>query len=250
MCTLTWLKDESGYQVLFNRDELKSRQRALPPQLHRQGPVTYIAPTDPDAGGSWISTNQFGITLCLLNHYQAPIPMAQENWISRGLLIKDLADKSTTQAILSHLAQRGLSQYKPFDLLIFSLRQLPLQISWDGLNLNKKTNPDMPLTSSSFNTTSVIRNRISQLTSTPPSSVKLLLDYHLGHLPEKGPYSVCMHRDDASTVSFSHIQVNNVSALFHYWDGPPCEALSSAPTSIKLEQEVPRPSEIIQSGRG
>jgi len=236
MCTLTWLTTESGYQVFFNRDELKSRQRALPPQLHREGVVTYIAPTDPDAGGSWISTNQLGVTLCLLNNYHALIP-PRHNWISRGLLVTDLAQQLTAQAVLSDLTQKNLDHFKPFDLLIFSRRDLPLQISWDGVSLSEKTNPEAPITSSSFSTTTAIRNRLAHLVNAPRLSTDLLREYHAGHLPEKGPYSVCMHRDDASTVSFSHIQVDDLGTTFHYWDGPPCEALDKAPVTIKVAKE-------------
>ena len=236
MCTLTWLTTEFGYQVFFNRDELKSRQRALPPQVHREGAVTYIAPTDPDAGGSWISTNQLGVTLCLLNNYHAVIP-SRPNWISRGLLVKGLAQQLTAQAALLDLAQKNLDYFKPFDLLIFSQQDLPLQVSWDGVNLSEKANPVAPITSSSFSTATVIQNRLAHLINAPNLSTDLLRNYHAGHLPEKGPYSVCMHRDDASTVSFSHIQVDDLGATFHYWDGPPCEALGKAPVIIKIAKE-------------
>lgn len=74
MCTITWLTRDNGYELFFNRDELRSRQRAAPPQLHQDSKIRYLAPIDSDAGGTWISANQFGLSLCLLNNYGAAAP--------------------------------------------------------------------------------------------------------------------------------------------------------------------------------
>ena len=45
---------------------------------------------------------------------------------------------------------------------------------------------------------------------------------HSSHLPEKGAYSVCMHRSDAQTVSYSEITIFDNQASFHHCDGAPC----------------------------
>ena len=42
------------------------------------------------------------------------------------------------------------------------------------------------------------------------------LDFHAGHHPERGPYSVCMHRPNAQTVSFSWIRVDRDGVRFRY----------------------------------
>jgi membrane protein DedA with SNARE-associated domain len=46
MCTVTWLMHADSYAVFFNRDELKTRSRALPPAIKKQNGVRHIAPVD------------------------------------------------------------------------------------------------------------------------------------------------------------------------------------------------------------
>ena len=54
-----------------------------------------------------------------------------------------------------------------------------------------------------------------------------LLAYHTGHASgaEQGDaYSVCMHREDASTKSLSRIRVGASEVSFSYAPGAPCQA--------------------------
>ena len=44
----------------------------------------------------------------------------------------------------------------------------------------------------------------------------MLQAYHRSRDPLGGPYSVYMHRDDAETVSFSHVRVRADEIEFHY----------------------------------
>ncbi|MCV6603730.1 MAG: NRDE family protein, partial [Porticoccaceae bacterium] len=72
MCTLSWIQHQDSYSLVFNRDELNSRQRALPPALKTAlDGSRYLSPTDTDAGGSWLQVNEHGLTACLLNYYAA-----------------------------------------------------------------------------------------------------------------------------------------------------------------------------------
>ena len=45
---------------------------------------------------------------------------------------------------------------------------------------------------------------------------------------------ICMHRDDANTVSLSHISVDSTIARFNYADGAPCESSFEPPIEIEL----------------
>jgi hypothetical protein len=58
MCTVSWWREPDSYTVFFNRDELKTRSRALPPTIQQQNGVRYIAPTDADGGGTWLGSKQ------------------------------------------------------------------------------------------------------------------------------------------------------------------------------------------------
>ena len=63
MCTVTWHFINDGYELFFNRDELRTRAVAEPPTKATTRGVDYLAPTDPDAGGTWMALSRRGITV-------------------------------------------------------------------------------------------------------------------------------------------------------------------------------------------
>src|SRR5262245_8061057 len=71
--TVSWTPTREGYALRFNRDERRTRGPGLPPGMMEGDGVRFLAPTDADAGGTWIGVNQFGLTVGLLNRYhEAP----------------------------------------------------------------------------------------------------------------------------------------------------------------------------------
>ena len=91
MCTLTYLLTEHGYEIYFNRDEQRARLLALPPQFNPSREAIY--PIDANGQGTWLALTQSGLSLALLNNYQAPATPVDENSISRGQLILSLLAK-------------------------------------------------------------------------------------------------------------------------------------------------------------
>lgn len=253
MCTVSWLLEPNSYQLFFNRDEQRSRSIALPPQHYEGEGTSALMPVDPDGGGSWISVNEQGLTLCLLNFYQGQLPDGVLK--SRGQLLKSLSTLGSQQDISAELSAINLHQYAPFTLLAFARfgsETSAIEISsrgyqWDGVEL---TTLDIcsPMTSSSveFESVSAARQQHFKGLSESPDANHLLA-YHqshqlikghqlleskpqvnshplqMGHHTITGHQSVCMHRDDAKSVSFSHIEVNADQALFSYLDGSPCQ---------------------------
>ncbi|GAA6173401.1 hypothetical protein NBRC116592_30710 [Colwellia sp. KU-HH00111] len=69
MCTLAYLLHENGYEIFFNRDEQRARSPAILPAFYSS--INAIFPVDPQGKGTWIAVNQQGLTLALLNNYQA-----------------------------------------------------------------------------------------------------------------------------------------------------------------------------------
>jgi hypothetical protein len=67
MCTVSWIHQGSGYQLLCNRDEKRTRRPASAPQLLTRNNVRFVAPIDGDSGGTWVAVNEFGLSLVLLN---------------------------------------------------------------------------------------------------------------------------------------------------------------------------------------
>ncbi|MDH3285426.1 MAG: NRDE family protein, partial [Acidobacteriota bacterium] len=91
MCTATWLFEDDGYQLLFNRDESRARGRGEPARQFRAGDAIALAPRDSDFGGSWIGVNAGGVSLCILNRYEDDAMHEDGNaFSSRGLLLVSL----------------------------------------------------------------------------------------------------------------------------------------------------------------
>ncbi len=228
MCTISWFHHNSGYDVFFNRDEQVLRPKALPPAVRVFGNVRAIVPTDPQGGGTWIAVNQFGCTFALLNYYQGRMPKGK--LLSRGKIIPTLLGASSIDQVAELLRQSNLNKYAPFSLLFFSPAtgigtDIPL-FRWTGKAL-EESNAASPLISSAINYESVLQQRLSLYESmlrsrAEPLSPADFYRLHRSHEPEKSAYSICMHRDDARTVSLSHVSVDRKIA-FHYFDGSPCE---------------------------
>lgn len=240
MCTVTWLLQKNGYQIFFNRDELKTRRIAHPPAMGKLNGVNYIAPTDADAGGSWLGVNQFGLSLGLLNYYHGRMNHSDpaKEYISRGLLLTSLVDSTTQSEVIQHLNRLDLHNYRPFILVIWEPGKTVAACTWDHSRetVQIEKNAILPLTSSSFNAGQVIGDRrvlFQKLASDyHKMDTDFLFSFHQSHLPEAGPYSVCMHREDAHTVSFSRIIVTPEKIEFHYTPGSPCQNTALPPVTL------------------
>ncbi len=247
MCTVSWIHNLDGYELFCNRDESLTRQAALPPQVLDVGGVQAIAPRDGDFGGSWISVNEFGLSLCLLNLYQAPRRSGE--FISRGLLLMELAGSHSPVQVISRMDENRLRQFQPFTLLALGIGQpalpaLPaLIIQWNGSErlIDRNGDRQMPLTSSSFDPANVIESRKRSFDNRVAAAgfvdANLLRDVHRSHDPAQGASSTCMHRTDAATVSFSQIKVSSNSVEFRYHPHSPCR---TGKVEIKTLQRTKR----------
>lgn len=236
MCTLTWGRIEqgigssTGYHVHFNRDESRVRQQAIHPKLHSSESHQYLAPIDRDAMGTWILVNAFGLTACLLNNYINVKRTTGQR--SRGLLLRDLNIAKDIQHAEDILNQAAIEQYAPFDIFLFD-QQATLNIGWNGEIQTRIHNPENFKSSSGFDTDLAIKTRQSNF-QFENKDVDKLRHYHSSHIPEKSAYSVCMHRPDARTQSYTEIVVNDGIASMRYSDGPPCTSELSSPVHLLL----------------
>ena len=227
MCTMSWFKTVDGYELFFNRDEIKTRRRAEVPVIYNDNDVQIASPTDADAGGTWISANHFGITLCLLNHYEKEQLIRHTDWMSRGDIIRRLAVHSSLTNIEESFSSIDLGQYKPFRLYVLDRLGKSVFFTWDGQTMLKEYDIITPRSSSSYKPEMVRKARKNLFLSKKLSESKdreAYLDFHRSHEPGRSAYSVCMHRDNASTVSLSHIIVDADTVAFSYADGSPCQA--------------------------
>ena len=229
MCTVTWAASATGYRLFMNRDERFTRGSAEPPGVHRDTTVQYLSPTDSDAGGTWIAANEHGLTVCLLNHYPAePCGPGGERtgYRSRGHLVRDLIPARSAAEVSAAIRRMELARYRPFTLLAMCARARPVVHQWDGCGALESTEgPDRPMASSSFDSEAVIaarRDAYRRLVGDDPSPERLEA-YHRSHLPSRGAYSVCVHRDDGGTRSLTVVEVDSGRVTMTYHDGPPCE---------------------------
>ncbi|HZE70865.1 MAG TPA: NRDE family protein [Pyrinomonadaceae bacterium] len=228
MCTVSWLHQKGGYVLLCNRDERHTRKPASGPRHDSLRGVSFIAPVDGDHGGSWIGVNQFGLTLCLLNSYGVTNHIADRVYTSRGLLLKDLLDCQNSQQVIERLSDIKLDPFQAFTMAVLSVDKPAVLFEWTGreCSIDPDGEPRMPLTSSSLKDPNVVELRRKlfgdMVAQRGEVDAELLHRFHLSHLPERGPASVCMHRHDVSTVSLSVVTVTPQTVEFSYHSNSPC----------------------------
>ena len=240
MCTLSWIHHQDGYDLVFNRDELNSRQRALPPAIKLASDGThYLSPTDTDAGGSWLQVNEHGLTACLLNYYAADKAPSKDVH-SRGEIVLMLTECRTIAEAEAIVQQLDTSHYRGFDLVLLEANQRPVQYRWDAVSLTRHL-PEIPLTSSSYRTQEVCDYRRELFLRSAPQNLQQLLAFHdchdaeaSAHLPPPTPaFAPCMHRADAKTVSQCVVEVTSEQVSIRYADGSPCRNPLSAPLALQ-----------------
>ena len=107
MCTVSWLHAADGYHLFFNRDEQKTRGAERPVEVGRQAGTSFLSPSDSDFGGTWLATNEYGLSVGILNGYRASRDARDEGrarWRSRGLLPLDLIAAEGLAALEQALA--------------------------------------------------------------------------------------------------------------------------------------------------
>ena len=227
MCTVTWTHEKDRYSLFVNRDELRTRLPSLSPTRHRQGDTRYLAPTDGAAGGTWVAVNEFGLSLCLLNDYSASARLTAEEFTSRGHLVTDLIRARDLGDLDALWSSRALSSYRPCKLLALTPGHQARLLTWNGESPNTVDEAVAPpLCSSSFDEAAASRVRAElygEMTSDAATDPrKTHLRFHQSHRPERGPYSMCMHRPDAVTVSFTVVEVTPGEISMAYAHGAPC----------------------------
>ena len=238
MCTLSWLPLPRGYAMAMNRDERRTRAPARPPAPVAPDGVAALIPIDGEAGGSWISVNCLGHALALLNRWEESPLDPSGVFVSRGLLLTGLAGLTGPAEVDRALVASPLVSYRPFTLVSLAPETDPWLFEWNGRALERArvTRPGMVRTSSGRDQVGAERVRGALFREAASSARGLtreaLFALHRSHLPEKGPLSVCMHREEASTVSCSLITVSASEVLFSYVNGPPGETEETSNYSL------------------
>jgi hypothetical protein len=242
MCTLSWLRRSDGYTVLFNRDEQRRRAPGVPPSTHHHSGLPFLAPRDPEGGGTWITVNAAGCSVLVLNRYDAPaIPLADP--LSRGALVMALAGMAAEEAV-AQLHRTDLSRFRPFTLALFDVGRPATLHDWDGRRLEPASVDDSGLvaTSSSFDQrrAQALRRELfaAALASRPPDEA-LLERLHADHATDRA-LAPCMHRSEASTVSLTRVHVGPGQCEMYYRPGSPCGTAPTVAAALQREHPAPR----------
>jgi len=227
MCTVTFIPRRKGYRLGMNRDEQRSRVKGRPPEpVGRDGCVS-LSPSEPK-GGTWIGLNDRGITLALINWYSVT-HRAGKRPVSRGEIIPAARAAGSPDEVVAALRSLPLRRVNPFRLIgVFPGLQLIVEWRWDLQRLVARRHPwtARQWISSGFDEPKAQRVRGATFRQARQQASFGSLDWlrrlHRSHAPEPGPFSTCMHRSNAVTVSYTEVNVMGSRGAMVYHDGPPC----------------------------
>jgi len=259
VCTVAFVPTGGGgYLLGHNRDESRRRARGTPPSRFRRGGRAFLAPRDPQGGGTWIGTNDAGTTLCLLNAAETHSARLPQEPVSRGRVLWDLLHLDSAGAVGDLLAGQAfrLRDVRAFHLVVAvrGRRRSGARIArfrWNGarLSMDRHEGPSL-FVSSGLDQAGAERERrrswrsflrdlprgarergISAAASRAlspagagPETAARIAAWLSSHEPERGALSVCMHRGGAASVSRTLVTVTFSGTRLSYHDGPPCEA--------------------------
>ena len=207
MCTLTVYSGKKRCVVTMNRDELRTRKEAGVLHSKSSNGVRLFYPVDLVSGGTWFGVNNKGVTLALLNRYQAP---QKENPKSRGDIIPGALAQGGRLAVKSWLQQLPYADYNPFDLFLISKKQV-MHFAWDAEQYVSESidfKHWFMVTSSSLMTEEVIAYRqnlfkawSSEMGKKLAASEEILRGFHLIQFEGMETHSVLMEREKSHTRS-------------------------------------------------
>ena len=237
MCTLSFLPVKCGYVAAMNRDEQRSRAAALVPVIRRSAGRSLVYPQEP-GGGTWIGGNSRGNLLALLNWYSMEPAKLGAKVRSRGGIIPAILGEDTAESSEATLRDVALTGLFPFRLFgFFPEERLIREWRWDTKVLSAA-----PYAwdrhhwfSSSWSDDAAAAQRglacerAWQRGSSDPRT--WLRKLHASHEPAPGPFSVCVHREDAATVSYTELHWGREGLEMCYLSGNPCQPTATFHTT-------------------
>src|SRR5882672_1454748 len=130
MCTVTFWPRKTGYALAMNRDEKLTRVPGLPPELKHADGRSVLCPSEP-GGGTWISLNDSGACLALINWYSVATQVKGKA-VSRGVVINAVSGAGTRDGVDATLPTLPLNNLNPFCLIgVFPVTGEIAEWRWD-----------------------------------------------------------------------------------------------------------------------
>lgn len=227
MCTVSLIARRNGYALAMNRDEKLSRVAGLPPARQTVAGHAALSPSEP-GGGTWIALNDFGVTLALINWYSVPGQTRRGN-VSRGSVIRAAQTAGSADEVEHALRALPLRRINPFRLIgVFPGSREVWEWRWNLKQLKAHRHPWRmgQWVSSGWDEPAAqrIRGRVFRQARRKKSAGTLawLRRLHRSHVPGCGAGSICMHRADATTVSYTEVVLTFTHARMRHHQGAPC----------------------------
>ena len=225
----------TGFRLAMNRDEKRTRVAALPPDVFARRSRRAIYPREPN-DGTWLAVNDAGLCLALINWHQ--VKRESKGKIeSRGFIIPRLIGASNGRAVDRVLRKLELDWVRPFRLIaIDSSWKEVTEWQWNlqALKGRRHSWRTQHWFSSGYDEREAERQREKVCSGSSLGKSSSLKKLHSSHLPKRGPFSICMHRSDAATVSYSEVVVGEKRITFRYQSGPPCRDRGRVARSLSL----------------
>lgn len=225
MCSISFLPQPEGLFLAMNRDEQLSRAAAFPPRTETCGRQRAIFPREP-SGGTWIGVNENGLAAALVNWYARTHGAGRR---SRGEIIPlvlGAADLGEADCLMRTIST---SAFNPFRLLLFSAHEKRaamwncadgvlerIAVSWTRAHWFSSGYDEV--------SASAVRGHtiLQAAAEADAGSIDWVRRLHRSHTPDRGPFSLCMHREDACTVSYTEVHAAPGSTGCRYSAGSPC----------------------------
>lgn len=225
MCSVSFIPRDDGFVLAMNRDELLSRGPALPPKVSRRGGLAVLCPRE-QSGGTWIGINSAGMTFSLINWHAQP-DRAGEDLVSRGEVVRVILSACNPHAAACIIRELPLERMNPFRLIAISLSERSL-VEWRSGG-SRLENMSLPWTRQHWFSSGCdeakandVRRQVCSRILDDVLDLPTVRELHRSHVPEVGPFSMCMHRPEAGTVSYAEICVRERTASMYYIAGSPC----------------------------
>lgn len=184
--------------------------------------------------------NDSGATLALINWYSIPFSVTGRT-VSRGKVVNLALLSDSPAQVEVALVTLPLAQVNPFRLIgVFPFEKAVVEWRWNLKQLERLHHRWQTSTwiSSGFDEPGAQQTRgeafDKALREGSAGRVDWLRRLHRSHGSKCGPYSTCMHREDAATVSYTEVTVSRRRATMRYTTGAPCYTQPAAPIRLQL----------------
>ena len=134
MCTVTYIpKQDGGFVLTSNRDEVVGRNAALP-SIREYNGNRICFPREPQSGGSWIAINENGRICCLLNGAFERHEKQKYQTKSRGHILLGMTTSDLRPELFFEI--ENLHNVQPFTLITLEYLHDKVkyfsEMIWDG----------------------------------------------------------------------------------------------------------------------